>query len=443
MKGDGPILYPYQRRYLADDARFKAGMWSRQTGKTFTTTLEAVLDVLEAEAAGRVSRWTILSVSRDRALDAMDNGVKLHLRAIGAAFEALDEPLDVDELAHVVRIGHRGSYIRAIASKPSTARGMSDNLILDEFAHHQDNRAIWTALLPVVSRPDLKLRVISTPNGRGDKFYEIMTAPDSLFSRHVVTIYDAVADGLPRNVDELKRAMNDPIAWAQEFECQFIDEATAWLPYDLIDGCEDAAAPGDYTGGPVYVGMDFAARGDLTVIAVLERVGDVLWLRELIELRATSFAAQLAELDRVMRQYRVIRAALDQTGLGEMPVQEAQRRHGAYRVEGVLFSPARKLDMATALKEAMEDRRLRLPAGNAALRADLHSVQRVAGPTGAPRLVAERSEQGHADRFWALALAVSASLDAAPAYDGLVPLRRRASADSDDAPRYGRGEVFA
>lgn len=445
MADNRPILYPYQRRYLADDARFKAGMWSRQTGKTFTTTLEAVLDVLEAEAAGRVSRWTILSVSRDRALDAMDNGVKLHLRAIGAAFEALDEPLDVDELAHVVRIGSRGSYIRAIASKPSTARGMSDNLILDEFAHHQDNRAIWTALLPVVSRPDLKLRVISTPNGRGDKFYEIMTAPDSLFSRHVVTIYDAVRDGLPRNVDELKRAMNDPIAWAQEFECQFIDEATAWLPYELIDGCEDADAPGVYQGGPVYVGMDFAARGDLTVIAALEKVGDVLWLRELIELRATSFAAQLAELDRVMRDYRVIRAALDQTGLGEMPVQEAQRRHGAYRVEGVLFSPARKLDMATALKEAMEDRRLRLPAGNAALRADLHSVQRVAGPTGAPRLVAERSEQGHADRFWALALAVSASLDAAPAYDGFVPLPRRpAKPDFDDAPRYGgRREVFA
>lgn len=445
MASKRPILYPYQRRYLADTARFKAGMWARQAGKTFTTTLEAVLDVLEAEAAGRVSRWTILSVSRDRALDAMDNGVKLHLRAIGAAFEALDEPLDVDELAHVVRIGSRGSYIRAIASKPSTARGMSDNLILDEFAHHQDSRAIWTALLPVVSRPDLKLRVISTPNGRGNKFYEIMTAPDSPFSRRVVTIYDAVADGLPRNVDELKRAMNDPIAWAQEFECQFIDEATAWLPYDLIDGCEDADAPGVYQGGPVYVGMDFAARGDLTVIAVLERVGDVLWLRELIELRATSFAAQLAELDRVMRQCRVIRAALDQTGLGEMPVQEAQRRHGAYRVEGVLFSPARKLDMATALKEAMEDRRLRLPAGNAALRADLHSVQRVAGPTGAPRLVAERSEAGHADRFWALALAVAASLDAAPAYDGFVPLLRRpAKPDFNDAPRYGgRREVFA
>jgi phage FluMu gp28-like protein len=185
--------------------------------------------------------------------------------------------------------------------------------------------------------------------------------------------------------------------------------------------------------------MDFAARGDLTVIAVLEQVGDVLWLRELIELRAKSFAAQLAELDRVMRQYRGIRAALDQTGLGEMPVQEAQRRHGAYRVEGVLFSPARKLDMATALKERMEDRRLRLPVGNPALRADLHSVQRVAGPNGAPRLVAERTEAGHADRFWALALAASAAAGERLAYGYEAVARRRwaggLDAGMDDLPR--------
>ena len=441
-----PLLYPYQRRYLADRSRYKAAMWARQTGKTLVTTLEAVLDVLDAEAEGRVSRWTILSVSRDRALDAMDNGVKLHLRAMGVAFEALDVPLAVDELAHVVRIGRRGSYIRAVASKPETARGMSDNLILDEFAHHQDNRAIWTALLPVVSRPDLRLRVISTPAGRSDKFHEIMTAPDSIFSRHVVTIHDAVADGLPRDVDELRRALGDPTAWAQEYECQFVDEATSWLPYELIDACEDPAAPGAYQGGPCWVGMDIAARGDLTVIAVLEAVGDVLWLRELIELRATSFAAQLSELDRIMRGYRVIRAAMDQTGLGEMPVQEAQRRHGAYRVEGVLFSPARKLDMATALKEAMEDRRLRLPQGNADLRADLHSVQRVAGPTGAPRLKADREGGSHADRFWALALAVAASGEAAPAYEGFIALPRRTEArpGCDDAPAWGgRGDAFA
>ena len=33
------ILYPYQRRWLDDKSRFKIGMFARQSGKTFTTTL--------------------------------------------------------------------------------------------------------------------------------------------------------------------------------------------------------------------------------------------------------------------------------------------------------------------------------------------------------------------------------------------------------------------
>jgi phage FluMu gp28-like protein len=430
---DSSILYPYQKRYLQDASRFKAGMMARQIGKTFTTTLEAVIDVLEAEAAGRIAKWTILSVSRDRALDAMDSGVKVHLRAFAQAFEALDVPFAADELAHVVKLPG-GSYIRAIASKPSTARGMSDNLILDEFAHHQDNRAIWTALFPVISKPNLKLRVISTPNGRGDKFYELMTAPDSLFSRHVVTIADAVADGLPRNIEELRRGIADPVAWAQEFECQFIDSASAWLPFELIDGCEAEDLPDDLpAAAPVFVGVDFAARGDLTVIAVLKRVGDVLWLVDLVEMREAKFSEQLAALAQVFNTHRVMAAALDQTGMGEMPVQEAQRAHGQSRVHGVLFSAAAKMEMATALKEAMEDRRLRLPAGNPALRSDLHAVRRVAGPTGIPRLVAERDENGHADRFWALALAVTAARTGGESHYAYqsVPLRA--------GGRFGRG----
>lgn len=406
-----PLLYPYQRRYLADRARWKAGMWSRQTGKTFTTTLEAVLDVLEAEAEGRASRWTILSVSQGRAHDAIETA-KQHLRAVRAAFEAIDAPFDADLLAYEVRL-RGGSRIRSVASKPETARGMSEHLILDEFAHHQDDRALWRAVMPVVSRPDLKLRVISTPNGRGNLFYEIMTGTEigTLFSRHVVTIHDAVADGLPRHIEELRRATLDPVTFAQEYECVFVDGATAWLPWDLIDGCEEetGCTPEAYAGGPCYVGMDIAARGDLTVIAVLEETDGRLWLRELVEMREGSFAAKLAELDRIMARYRVVRAALDQTGLGEMPLEEARRRHGTLRIEGVLFTPARKLDLATALREAMEDRRLALPRGHTALRTDLHSVRREAGPTGAPRLTAGREAGSHADRFWALALACGAA----------------------------------
>lgn len=434
--GASPILYPYQRRYLADKSRWKVACWSRQTGKTFTTTLEAVLDVLEAEAEGRIARWTILSISRDRALDAIRNGAALHMRAIGAAFELLDVPFEHDEMAHMVRLPG-GSYVRAIAARPETARGMSDNLILDEFAHHKDNRELWRALVPVVSRPDLKLRVISTPNGVGDMFHQIMTdGLGGLFSRHVVSIHDAVADGLPRDIDELRRAAGDADTWAQEYECAFLDHAAGhWLAMEDILAAQGPA--GDYAGGWCFVGMDIAARGDLTVIAVLEEVGDVLACRELVELKAASFAAQLAELDRVMRGYRVARACIDQTGMGEMPVEEARRRHGSYRIEGVVFTPAAKLAMAVALKDRLQQRRIRLPEGDA-LVADLRSVKSEPGAGGTPRLLAERHGGSHGDRFWALALACAAAgSDGPPAYDGFKAIPRVAGLD-DDGPQYGR-----
>jgi phage FluMu gp28-like protein len=181
----------------------------------------------------------------------------------------------------------------------------------------------------------------------------------------------------------------------------------------LIDGCEDlgAGVPQLYAGGLCYLGMDIAARGDMTVIWCLEQVGDVLWARERVELSRAPFHVQLAELDRLVRTYKVSRIALDQTGMGEAVVEQAKRAHGDSRALGVLFSPATKLDMATRLKDHMEDRRLRLPQGDGPLRADLHSVQRQVGTTGIPRLTAEREGGSHADRFWALALAVSAAAD--------------------------------
>jgi phage FluMu gp28-like protein len=405
------ILFPYQQSYLNDKGRFKVGMFSRQTGKTFTTTLEAVLDCLEAESQGRIAKWTILSVSEPRAKDALDDGVKLHLNAMRIAFEYLEVPFSADEKSYEVRFPG-GSRIRAIASKPSTARGMSENLILDEFAHHADNRAIWTALFPVISKPGLKLRVISTPNGKGEKFYELITSPEmgKIFSRHVVDIYQAVADGLPRNIEELKAGINDPDAWAQEYECQFVDAATAWLTYDLIDSCEDdnAGLPEFYAGGYCYLGVDFGRKKDLTTLYLFELVGDVLWLRECIELFRTPWHQQKAEIARLFKSYRILRAAMDETGMGSEPVEWSKYQFGHSRVEGVSFTSTRKLDMATALKSRMQDRKIRLPR-NRDLRNDLHSVTKTIGPTGAPRLSAPRENGSHADRFWAVAMAAAAA----------------------------------
>ena len=80
-----------------------------------------------------------------------------------------------------------------------------------------------------------------------------------------------------------------------------------------------------------------------------------------------------------------------------------------------------KLRLATALKAAMQDRKLRIPMGDVALRADLHSVRKATSATGAPRLVVETEEEGdgsHADRFWAAALACGAADGVSGPFDG-------------------------
>jgi phage FluMu gp28-like protein len=448
-------LYPYQQRWFLDQARFKIGMFARQTGKTFTATLELVDDCFAAMVKGGRARWVILSRGERQAKEAMEEGVKRHARAYQLGFSELES-----DVAGASGASYRaleveldgGSKITALPANPDTARGFSANVFLDEFAFHQDSRAIWKALFPVISA-GWKIRVVSTPNGKGNRFYELMTSESDAWSRHTVDIYQAVADGLPRNIPELRAGLDDEDAWAQEFELQWLDEASAWLTYDLITACEhgDAGRPELYQGGLCYLGNDIARRNDLWVAWVLEEVGDVLWTRELIARRRISFSEQDIVLDDLMARYRVVRAAMDQTGMGEKPVEDAKRRHGELRIEGVVMTPARQLDLATCGRQRFEDRRIRIPMGDRALRADLHKLKKVVGPTGNPRLVADRDGEGHADRAWACFLGCGAAEGGAMEYgyraaarrDGLLGDGEAApwtlDADYDDRPSaFGR-----
>lgn len=412
------LLYPYQVRWKDDRARFKAGMFARQTGKTFTTTLEAVEDCQLADIEGRRARWVVLSRGERQAKEAMDEGVKRHAQAMGMLIQSSEYDYLAESATYrALEVEWPGgSRITALPSNPDTARGFTANVMLDEFAFHADSRKIWSALFPVISQPGLKLRVVSTPNGKGNKFYELMTAAvlAGVWSRHTVDIYQAVADGLPRDIEELRAGLNDPDAFAQEYELKWLDEASAWLSYDQINAVEHdhAGDPTRYQGGHCYIGVDIAARSDLFVIWVLERVDDVLWTREVIARRRITFAEQDALLDDVFRRYQVLRICMDQTGMGEKPVEDAQRRYGSSRVEGVLFTGPNKLALATLGREAFEDRRIRIPLGDRELRADLHKLRKISGPTGAPRFVAESDSAGHADRTWACFLALSAAAGA-------------------------------
>jgi phage FluMu gp28-like protein len=84
-------------------------------------------------------------------------------------------------------------------------------------------------------------------------------------------------------------------------------------------------------------------------------------------------------------------------------------RFGAHRVEPVTFTPANKEALAEGIKRNFDDKKSAIPA-DATIRRSLHSVKRIPTSTGHFRFDAERSEEtGHADHFWAKALAVQAA----------------------------------
>lgn len=450
-----PLLLPYQAKWAADKARFKIGMFARQTGKTFTTTLECVDDCFAAELARQRARWVILSRGERQAREAMEEGIARHAGAYGAVLKAWKDTsysyVEDDNGEKIRRTAleytwPNGSKVTALPANPDTARGFSANVFLDEFAFHLDSRKIWQALFPVISA-GWKLRVTSTPNGKNNKFYELMTKDDPKFpwSKHVVDIHKAVADGLPRDIEELRAALDDEDAWAQEFLLEWLDEASAWLDFDLINSCESdhAGNPEAYAGGPCFVGVDIGARRDLFVIWVFEEVGDVLWTREIIARKRISFAEQDALLDDVFARYRVLRCCMDQTGMGEKPVEDAKRRHGSMRVEGVLFTSPAKLHLATVGKERFQDRRLRIPMGDRELRNDLHKLKKETTATGQPRFVADSDSAGHADRAWACFLGCYAAggqrLVIAPLITGPAKSARWEAGDEEEGAAMGKG----
>ncbi|MCK5772004.1 terminase family protein [Algiphilus sp.] len=442
-------LHDRQKAWVDDHSRFKAGMMARQTGKTWGSTLEIVDDCLDAEVNGGKRRWVILSRGERQAREAMEEGIKAHFQLYGATFDALEVQWDgCEDKALEVKLPN-GSRITGLPSNPDTARGFTANVLLDEFAFHADSRKIWGALFPVISRKDLLLRVISTPNGKSNKFYELLTqggvedelratghATAGRWSLHLCNIHDAIAGGLDRDADDLREGLGDDDLWRQEYLLEWLDEASAWLDYDLINAVEHdkAGDPDHYTGGPCYVGNDIGRRKDLWVVWVDELIGDVFWTREVIAKQRISFREQDQLLDEVMRRYRVMRLCMDQTGMGEKPVEDAQRRYGEYVVEGVQFTGPNKLMLATNGKQVFEDRKTRIPLGDQLIRADLHSLRKLVTPTGAPRFDADGDTDGHADRAWAkfLALYAGSSPYQPFRYEPVRVGRRREDDDEDD-----------
>ena len=397
------ILLPWQRRWVDDRSRFKIGMWSRQTGKSFSTAAESVSDC-EAQPKDSAMLWVVLSAGERQALEWMEKA-----RKWGDAFKLVVDSYDeIRGTANAlmsraaIRFAN-GSRIVAIPANPDTARGYSANLILDEFAIHEKPFDIWAAIYPSITNPltgEKKLRIVSTPKGRGNKFADLWEHNEG-YSKHTVTIEDAVREGLKVDLNALRNGVDDPDIWAQEYMCEFIDNSSVLLPYELIGKCESESIRDD-GASPLYIGMDVGRSKDLSVIVTAVRLGDVLAVVDVTVLSRMPFADQLDVILGKARSPRVAGVAIDSTGIGAMLAEEARRKAGGI-VTPVQFTAASKGEMYGLMRRRFEERSIRIPVARD-LREDLHAVQRVVSTGGNVTYSAPRNADGHSDRAAALAL---------------------------------------
>ena len=397
-------LMPYQQRWVRDGSRFKIGMWSRQTGKSFATAAEAVFDCIEKPNV----RWVVLSAGERQALEWMEKA-KFWVDAF-KKLRHLDEPVFSEALNAVdaslskadVRFAN-GSRITAIPANPATARGYSCNLILDEFAIHENPFEIWAAIIPSINSPhggEKRVRIVSTPKGRGNKFADLWEHNET-YSKHKETIEDAVREGLKVDIEQMRAAVDDDDIWAQEFMCEFIDNTSVLLPYEMIGKCESNEIADDEKS-PLYVGMDVGRSHDLSVIVTAVKLGDVLAIKSVDELKKMPFADQLQILVGKCRDNRVRGVRIDSTGIGAMLAEEATKQIGSV-CQGVQFTVASKGEMYGLLRRRFEERSIRIPVARE-LREDLHAVQRLVSTGGNVTYAAPRNADGHSDRAAALAL---------------------------------------
>lgn len=416
--------------------------WSRQIGKSFTLAAWAVDRLLTRP--GRLV--TVLSNSKDNGAEFALKCCEI-LNLLGVAKEAVglsmsDDTVEYKDMHHEVKVKVKGKTgrIKVLAANPRTARGFSGDLILDEFAFHEDSNAIWEAAEPILSsNPDFLCRVASTGNGTSNMFYRMATEGFFKVSRvrrsdawrMGVKIYDAKTRK-PITPEEARAQSMDKAAYDQNYECAFASESGSLLTWDMINAAslgtenmfENELPDGFLDALPedaeVYGGMDLACTRDFSVLPLFLKVGSSLCGLATLRIKGARLPTQKAALRPILRNRRVKRIAFDASGIGLGLVQDMEDEFPA-KVLGVNFattepisprlvaegrkSPTARVTeiMATELAGAHDDHRITYYC-DATMKDDLRKPHKITDGRGRVSIAAESTQTGHADHFWGLAL---------------------------------------
>ncbi len=321
-----------------------------------------------------------------------------------------------------------------IISAPSKApRGKKGDIYLDELAHYINDREVYKGSTALILRSHGQLSGASTPLGRRGIFWEIaceelrkyphhtrQDVPWWLCSFFCLDVRRAASEaplmpteqrvetfGRPEIVEQLDSLPLED--FQQEFENRFVDESYSFFPYELILPCtsDRLVVYRDFTDiskpkGRIVAGFDVGRVRDRSELAVCEEQDGRFICRLLRGYDQVPFAEQEADLRRLLDTLPVARLSIDRSGIGMNLAENLARDYPQVVPEA--FSNESKERWATDFKILLQRRDVDLPRDRE-LVGQIHSIKRRVLPSGKVSFDAERTSRGHADRFWALALA--------------------------------------
>lgn len=433
---DNKLLLPYQRAWVLDNSRLKIAEKSRQIGWSWASAFGIVRKKCRTDA--RLDAWVSSRDEFQARLFIED--CRLFAKLLNLCARSLGKSIinDDNQSALVLEFAN-GRRIFSLSSNPDAQAGKRGDRILDEFALNRDPYHLYEIAYPGITWGG-SLEIFSTHRGTDNFFNQLITeikhkGNPKGFSLHTVTLQTALEQGLlyklqlklpeddsRQQMDEsdyynfIKSGCPDEESFLQEYCCIPGNDAEAFLSYDLIHSCEyqhqEDWQLNNYSKlnpeTQLYIGMDIGREHDLSVIWVIEKYGDILFTRAIEVLRKASFDQQEFALYKYLQLPQTRRCCIDQTGIGMQFAERAKQHFGSFKVEGIHFTESVKEELAYPVKIAFEKLRIRIPA-DPYIRADLRAIKKTITAAGNIRFAAKRSPGGHADRFWALALAIHAA----------------------------------
>lgn len=409
---------PYQLRFINDPSRRRFWVKAAQIGGS-----TAIASWSLGRCLNRDNHLVILLSASQPQSDELALKARRFVKEIAGVESKYQEGFFANSEALQRSITFpNGSRIIALPGNPDTARGYTGDIVLDEFAHHQNPSEIFTAAYRQVTLGDYAMLVTSTPNGQQGYFYQqahelgidtglaptIQPVKVGTWTGHWTDIYLAVREGLQVNMEDLRSGC-DALTWSQEYCCNFLSESELWYSQEMISA---AASPDACIGPPalyrsnLYAGWDVARSQNKSTIWFNEILGDVSICRGLVNLVGLPTPIQIDQARMWMGQ--VARMNIDKTGMG-LVIAETLEMEYPQKAAGVQFTAATKEAMAVQMRLRLEQRKVRMPNDEQVRRSFL-SLRRSVNKIGQARFDADNDEKwGHADEHWASCLAEMAA----------------------------------